>query len=336
MGCSSSRNMDYVDDLDRSRGLEHEERLRREQAIAAGSIRLAGSLSMSRNGVPTISVNPDAAPVESDDDSPQQTIDLSALSLARRYHRNSGIIADNHTDDEEIRQLQNDLDTLERLFQTLLGQSFAAQLVRNMDAANLIENDVLPDGTCPPASQTAIQNLTLITVSKEDLIEECNRECCICFFQHNVGDEDVARLPCGHLFHKKCISDWLGKKCTCPICRYEIPTDNEAYEVERIERMKARKIRVKSHELERFSIRDLQQLMAANNVETGGGSNVDMEDHDSLVKLLRNSKNIEVLETARVCDSKPAANDAGEEKEEVESTINESRPRIISTVAPNH
>ena len=100
--------------------------------------------------------------------------------------------------------------------------------------------------------------------------------------------------------------------------------------------MKARKIRVKSHELERFSIRDLQQLMAANNVETGGGSNVDMDDHDSLVKLLRNSKNIEVLETARVCDSKPGANDAGEEKEEEESTINESRPRIISTVAPNH
>ena len=232
-----------------------------------------------------------------------QLIDLS--SIARRYRANG------RGADEELRQLQSDLDTLERLFQTLLGQSFTAQLVRNIDAASTITIE-----GCPPASVAAIENLACIQVSREDLVDECNRECCICFFQHEVGDTGVARLPCGHLFHKPCIIEWLGKKCTCPICRYEIPTDNEVYEVERIERMKARKLRVKSHELSRLSIQALQQL-------TG----TEETDRDALVEFVRNSENVVVLETST----------REEEKEEITqptSTTNEKWP-ITSTVASN-
>mmetsp|Transcript_22189 Transcript_22189/g.33800 ORF Transcript_22189/g.33800 Transcript_22189/m.33800 type:complete len:367 (-) Transcript_22189:173-1273(-) len=205
-----------------------------------------------------------------------QIIDLT--SIARRYNRNNG--HDSAAADEELRQLQSDLETLERLFQSLLGQSFAAQLVRNMESTHginfgMMQNENGEFGSCPPAAVDAIENLTCIEVTSDDLVDEFNRECCICFFQHEVGDT-VARLPCGHIFHKPCITEWLEKKCTCPICRYEIQTDNQYYEVDRIERMRSRRIRLREHELDRMSLKELQDLvkwvqLSSANENTGDG-----------------------------------------------------------------
>jgi hypothetical protein len=230
------------------------------------------------------------------------TFDLSALTRPTNPddQRDGG--------GEEIRRLQLDLETLEILFQRLLGQSFTEQIVRNMEAANLFDPSNDPS-VMPPAATTVIENLTCIEcLSEEDLINECNRECCICFFQHNVGDSGVARLPCGHLFHRKCIVEWLEKKCSCPICRYEVPSDNQAYESGRIERMKARKLRIQSHELGRMSISELQSI-----AETP-----DINDRSELVKVLRNSDRVDILEAPP-----QAASNGGfeEEKEEVESNM---------------
>ena len=49
---------------------------------------------------------------------------------------------------------------------------------------------------------------------QEDALEE--RECAIC--QEEMAQTKVVSLPCGHLFHKDCIREWLGRKATCPTC----------------------------------------------------------------------------------------------------------------------
>jgi len=44
-------------------------------------------------------------------------------------------------------------------------------------------------------------------------------ECCICMDQFET-DRSALRFPCcGHLYHTGCLTKWLEKKTTCPLCR---------------------------------------------------------------------------------------------------------------------
>lgn len=111
----------------------------------------------------------------------------------------------------------------------------------------------------PPASSNALRQLPTVKVAPEDLVDENNRECCICLEENHLK-ERVVRLPCAHIFHQKCIHDWLTKHCTCPVCRYELETDDKQYERGRKQRMKSRKPRIHSYELDRMPVNDLREL----------------------------------------------------------------------------
>ena len=112
--------------------------------------------------------------------------------------------------------------------------------------------DVL-SSTCPPASRKVLSNLPLVTVTADDLLEASNKECTVCLDEQKLGSL-ACKLPCGHLFHKECVKDWLCRHCICPVCRLELETDDTNFEMARSKRMESRKIRIRLDELKAKSI----------------------------------------------------------------------------------
>ncbi|XP_017773160.1 PREDICTED: E3 ubiquitin-protein ligase RNF181 [Nicrophorus vespilloides] len=75
----------------------------------------------------------------------------------------------------------------------------------------------------PPASASVVENLPVIT------IEEKGKECIICLKEFEVGSKGM-QMPCKHTYHTECILHWLSKTNSCPLCREELPTDDQFYE----------------------------------------------------------------------------------------------------------
>ena len=90
--------------------------------------------------------------------------------------------------------------------------------------------------TSPPSIYTvATQCEECYDNNAEDHIEdtECdNEECSICY--DGFSQKEPGKLPCGHIFHKECILQWLNQpNNTCPYCRGTVSEcencDNEGW-----------------------------------------------------------------------------------------------------------
>lgn len=75
-------------------------------------------------------------------------------------------------------------------------------------------------------------------------------QCRICLSQYQMNDEALT-MPCNHIFHESCLKTWLEKVMNfflllfytinllilsfqsnfCPLCKFELKTDNEMYEL---------------------------------------------------------------------------------------------------------
>ena len=53
-------------------------------------------------------------------------------------------------------------------------------------------------------------------------------ECTICMERFEFNTE-YATLPCGHIFHEKCLLPWLSQHHSCPICRKEFVSNSESH-----------------------------------------------------------------------------------------------------------
>ncbi|KAM9180459.1 E3 ubiquitin-protein ligase Praja-1 isoform 3-T3 [Dugong dugon] len=74
----------------------------------------------------------------------------------------------------------------------------------------------------PPASRESINSLPEILVTEDHSAVGQEMCCPICCSEYVKG-EVATELPCHHYFHKPCVSIWLQKSGTCPVCRCMFP-----------------------------------------------------------------------------------------------------------------
>jgi hypothetical protein len=110
---------------------------------------------------------------------------------------------------------RTELDITIRQFETLLTnqQNPILEFILSQLQENQTEKSTIP------ASKDIINNLPEI--------ESSGKECNICIEEFK---KRAVQLPCKHLFHQQCIVPWLNYNHTCPLCRYELKTDDEEYE----------------------------------------------------------------------------------------------------------
>ncbi|EES14331.1 hypothetical protein BDA96_07G239400 [Sorghum bicolor] len=79
----------------------------------------------------------------------------------------------------------------------------------------------------PPAARSAVEALPSAVVAAGQ--EGEGDECAVCKDGVAAGQR-VKRLPCSHRYHDDCIVPWLQVRNSCPLCRFELPTDDPEYE----------------------------------------------------------------------------------------------------------
>ncbi|MCO5551148.1 hypothetical protein L7F22_004645 [Adiantum nelumboides] len=84
-----------------------------------------------------------------------------------------------------------------------------------------------------PASKAAIAAMPTFKIAKQNLgsqacgdFDETVHECAVCKEVFEIGGE-VKEMPCKHFYHSDCILPWLELHSSCPLCRQEMPADEE-------------------------------------------------------------------------------------------------------------
>ncbi|XP_039114803.1 E3 ubiquitin-protein ligase SIRP1-like [Dioscorea cayenensis subsp. rotundata] len=81
---------------------------------------------------------------------------------------------------------------------------------------HLAENDPNRYGT-PPAKKEAVEALPTVKIQE-------NTSCSVCLEDLEIGAE-VREMPCKHSFHNGCLVPWLELHSSCPVCRFQLPSD---------------------------------------------------------------------------------------------------------------
>ncbi|WCJ43680.1 RING/U-box superfamily protein [Euphorbia peplus] len=157
-------------------------------------------------------------------------MDTDFQSLFRRRRRNSaaslpGMVQDHGSENSVILVspfnvdqtliLQGSLDVTQTMASTFRNYLIGPGL--DLLLQHLAENDPRRYGT-PPAEKEAVKALPTIAVVDN------NSSCSICLEEFEIGSE-AKEMPCKHTFHGNCIHPWLELHSSCPVCRFEMPSD---------------------------------------------------------------------------------------------------------------
>ncbi|KAF9593772.1 hypothetical protein IFM89_025397 [Coptis chinensis] len=85
-----------------------------------------------------------------------------------------------------------------------------------------------------PTAKSVVESLPSMVLTQDD-IKSKGSLCAVC--KDEISTEEQAKLlPCSHFYHGECILPWLNIRNTCPVCRFELPTDDPDYEQRRTQR----------------------------------------------------------------------------------------------------
>ncbi len=77
------------------------------------------------------------------------------------------------------------------------------------------------EGIARRRSQAALLPVATVTETDERVL---TLSCSVCLEVYAV-EEQVKTLPCLHMYHAKCIDEWLANDSACPVCKTPIDVD---------------------------------------------------------------------------------------------------------------
>lgn len=131
-------------------------------------------------------------------------------------------------------------------------------------------------------------------VSDEQLSEMRDRTCIICREEFVFGTEsamDVPRkLPCGHVFHHRCLHSWLERQQSCPTCRMDVLKEDNA-----TNQTSNRQNEVRNHEVAPVIAREEVQRQSSTHQESQSAPQETLQD---LIRRFQGSEATRGVSTA--------------------------------------
>ena len=84
----------------------------------------------------------------------------------------------------------------------------------NFQLQSFMQENTETENQSTPTPENILNTLERVHVDEND-----ERQCSICF--ENLSGSCI-NLRCNHLFHEQCITRWLQRHSTCPVCRHEV------------------------------------------------------------------------------------------------------------------
>ncbi|KAK3017746.1 hypothetical protein RJ639_005062 [Escallonia herrerae] len=103
----------------------------------------------------------------------------------------------------------------------------------------------------PPTALSFVKSIPSVLINEEHEKQGDGLACAVCKDTLSVGAV-VNQLPCLHLYHPACILPWLSARNSCPLCRYELPTDDKDYE----DRKRNSRSGMEIHEIRQMELND--------------------------------------------------------------------------------
>ena len=157
-----------------------------------------------------------------------QPYDSTYNNLNNNINRNNQIDLLNILHSNNNTRPRTTSSLLDMIIQYVSSRNYYEENLENI-INQIMMNDTNKYGN-PPASKKSIEKLEKIIINDEKLKSfGIENTCAVCKDEFIIGQECLL-MPCQHHFHKDCLLPWLNERNSCPVCRYELPTDDQDFE----------------------------------------------------------------------------------------------------------